>query len=70
MIQVEKKKKNPPATEGDSGSISGLGRSPGGRKWRPSILAWKVPWTEEPAAYSLYGHKELDMTEHAHTCIT
>ena len=26
-----------------------------------SILAWRVPWTE--AGGSLWGHKELDMTE-------
>ena len=26
-----------------------------------SILAWKIPWTEEPEG--LWGHKELDMTE-------
>ena len=29
----------------------------------PSILAWRIPWTEEPAGYSPCGHKELDMTE-------
>ena len=28
-----------------------------------SILAWRIPWTEEPACYSPWGHKELDMTE-------
>ena len=35
-----------------------------------SILAWKIPWTEEPGVgeggeggYSPWGHKELDMTE-------
>ena len=27
-----------------------------------SILAWKIPWTEEPG-YSPLCHKELDMTE-------
>ena len=27
-----------------------------------SILAWRIPWTEEPD-YSLWGHKESDMTE-------
>ena len=27
-----------------------------------SILTWKIPWTEEPAGYSLWGRKELDMT--------
>ena len=28
-----------------------------------SILAWKIPWTEEPGGYSTYGGKELDNTE-------
>ena len=28
-----------------------------------SILAWWIPWTEEPAGYSPWGHKELDTTE-------
>ena len=29
-----------------------------------SILAWKIPWTEEPAGlYSPWGHKELETTE-------
>ena len=29
-----------------------------------SILAWRIPWTEEPGRlYSPWGHKELDMTE-------
>ena len=36
-----------------------------------SILAWRTPWTEEPAeGYSARGHKELDTTErlkHTHT---
>ena len=27
-----------------------------------SILAWKIPWTEEPGS-SPWGHKESDMTE-------
>ena len=25
-----------------------------------SILAWKMPWTEEPGGYSPWGHNELD----------
>ena len=29
-----------------------------------SILAWRVPWTEEPGGYSPWGHKESDMTKH------
>ena len=28
-----------------------------------SILAWKIPWMEEPGSYSSWGHKELDTTE-------
>ena len=28
-----------------------------------SILAWRMPWTEEPGGYSPWGHKELDTTE-------
>ena len=28
-----------------------------------SILAWEIPWTEEPGGYSLWGHRELDATE-------
>ena len=27
------------------------------------ILAWRIPWTEEPARLQSMGHKELDMTE-------
>ena len=33
-----------------------------------SILAWKIPWPEEPSElYSPWGCKGLCMTEHAHT---
>ena len=28
-----------------------------------SILAWKIPWTEEPGRLGPWDHKELDMTE-------
>ena len=28
-----------------------------------SILAWRIPWTEEPGGYSLRGGKELDTPE-------
>ena len=30
---------------------------------RSSILAWKIPWTEEPGGPSPQGGKELDTTE-------
>ena len=33
-----------------------------------SILAWKIPWTEEPGGlYSSGDHKGLDLTQHAQT---
>ena len=28
-----------------------------------SILAWRIPWTEEPGGLQSMGPKELDMTE-------
>ena len=29
-----------------------------------SILAWRIPWTEEPGGYSLWGRKESEMTKY------
>ena len=43
--------KKPPAKAGDirdMGLIPGSGRSPGGGHGNPCILAWRIPWTEEP----------------------
>ena len=31
-----------------------------------SILAWKVAWADNLVGYSLWGHKDLDLTEY--TC--
>ena len=31
-----------------------------------SILAWKIPWMEEPVGYSPRGRKESDTTERLH----
>ena len=31
-----------------------------------SILAWRIPWAEEPVGYSPQGHKESDTTERLH----
>ena len=28
-----------------------------------SILAWEIPWTEEPGHLQSMGHEELDVTE-------
>ena len=32
----------------------------------PSTFEWRIPWAEEPVGYSLWGHKELDMTRDQH----
>ena len=41
--------KNLPVNAGDVGSFPGSGRSPGeGNATPSSIIAWKIPWTEEP----------------------
>ena len=34
-----------------------------------SILAWRIPWTEETGGYSSWGCKESDMTERLSMCI-
>ena len=34
-----------------------------GMSTHSSILAWRIPWTEEPGGYSPWGCKELDTTE-------
>ena len=40
----------------DTGSSSGTGRSSeGGNVTHSSILAWEIPWTEEPGGLGLLG---------------
>ena len=43
----------------DSGSIPGLGRSPGGNGPHSSSLTWEIPWTEEHSGYSPQGQKTI-----------
>ena len=53
--------KNPPAYEGDAGSITGLGRSPGKEMaTHSSILAWDIPWPEKADGLHSRGWQELD----------
>ena len=33
------------------------------------MLAWKIPWTEEPGRLQSKGSKELDTTEQLHFCL-
>ena len=49
---------------GDPSSIPGLGRSPGeGMAVHSSILAWKIPWTEEPGRIHTV-HRVAESHEH------
>ena len=66
--------KNPPADAGnirDVGLIPGSGRSLGkGNATCSSILAWRIPWTEEPGGLQSMGsqrvrHDSRDLTPRA-----
>ena len=41
-----------------------------GMATRSSILAWKIPRTEEPGGYSPRGRRELDMTDQLSLSLT
>ena len=60
--------KNPPSHIGDAGWIPGSGRSPGGGNGNPlSVLAWKIPWTEEPGMLQSTGSQTVGHScEHEH----
>ena len=47
--------------EGDSGLTPGSGRSPG-EGTNSSILAWKIPWTEEPGRLQSVGSQTVRHT--------
>ena len=36
---------------------------------RSSILAWKIPWTEEPAGVQSMGLQRVGITEQLSTCL-
>ena len=45
---------------GDVGSTPGSGRSPGeGMATYSSILAWRIPWTEEPGRLQSMGSQKV-----------
>ena len=45
---------------GDTGSIPGLGRSPEeGKGNHSSVLAWEIPWTEEPGGLQSMRSKRV-----------
>ena len=52
----------------DTGLIPGSGGSAGLRNGNPlSILAWKIPWTEEPSRLHTVHGVIKNITEHIHT---
>ena len=59
--------KNLPTNTGDirgAGSIPESGRSPGGGHGNPlQILAWRIPWTEEPG-----GLQSMGLQRVGHNC--
>ena len=51
--------KNPSVNAEDAGSILGSGRSPGeGHAMHSSILAWEMPWSEEPGGLQSMGSQK------------
>ena len=46
----------------DTGSISGWGRFPWRKAWQPhcSILAWRIPWIEEPGGIYFIGMQVVE----------
>ena len=59
--------KNPPAKAGDKReAVRSLGwKDPleEGLATHSSILAWRIPWTEEPGGLQSIGHEDLDTSE-------
>ena len=59
--QVAQVVQNPPANAGDAGDVGlipGLRISAGkGNTTLSSILAGKIPWTEEPGGLQPWGHR-------------
>ena len=53
---------------GDLGSIPELGRSPGEGNGNPlRVLAWRIPWTEEPGGLESVG---LQRIGHSHKVLS
>ena len=62
--------KSPPANAGDTGSIPGLGISPGGGNGKPTpvFLPGESHGQRSLAGYSPWGHREGDTTEQLSMC--
>ena len=75
-FQVAQMIKNQPANAGAAGDmVQSLGREDPLEQemvTHSSVLAWEIPWTEEPGGLQSVGHKESDTTEsteHTHKCV-
>ena len=56
--------KNPPATqETQVRSLGGEGPLQEGMATHSSLLAWRIPWTEQPGGLQSMDHKEPDMPD-------
>ena len=65
--------KNLPANAGDTGdkvqSLSWEEPLKEEMATYSSILAWRIPWRDEPVGYSPWGHKRVSMTEQLSICV-
>ena len=60
MVLVVKNLPGSAGDIGDVGSIPGSGRSSGGENaTHSSILAWRIPWTEEPGRLQSIGSQRV-----------
>ena len=64
----DSKVKNLPANAGDVSLIRGVRKIPWMKKWRPTPGLLPGESHGQSNLLSPWGDKELDMTEHAHTC--
>ena len=39
----------------ETGFESWVGKIPWRRKWQPTLVAWRIPWTEEPGRFPGHG---------------
>ena len=51
--------KNPPANEGEAGSLGQKDALEKEMATYSSIVAWKIPWTEEPGGLQSIGLKKI-----------
>ena len=52
--------KSLPADAGDADPSPGSGKSPGeGHATHSGILAWKIPWTEDPGGLQIMGSQRV-----------